>query len=98
MRVPGRVVLGRNPDPIDGRHPVAAVSPGRELSRTHATIDVDEMSRICVTDLGTLNGVTILDASPRQLIAGEPTLIDSGTRLLFGDVECTITLAFEERP
>lgn len=98
MRVPGRVVLGRNPDPIDGRHPVAAVSPGRELSRTHATIDVDEMSRICVTDLGTLNGVTILDASPRQLIAGEPTLIDSGTRLLFRDVRCTITLAFEERP
>lgn len=98
VRVPGRVVLGRNPDPIDGRHPVAAVSPRRELSRTHATIDVDEMSRIRVTDLRSPNGTRILDVSPRQLIAGVPTLVDSGTRLLLGDVECTISLAFKERP
>lgn len=98
VRAPGRVVLGRNPDPIDGRHPVAAASPGRELSRTHATIDVDEMSRIRVTDLGTPNGVKILGTSPRQLVSGAPTLIKGGTRLLFGDVECTIALASKERP
>lgn len=96
VRVPGRVVIGRNPHPIDGRYPVAAVSPRRELSRTHAAIDVDDMGRIRVTDLGTPNGVQILDASPRRLTAGAPTLVDSGARLLFGDVECTITLAFEE--
>lgn len=91
-RVPGRVVIGRNPDPIDGRHPVRAASPRRELSRTHATIDVDDCHHIRVTDLGTPNGVKILSSPPRRLIAGAPTLIDSGTQLLLGDVECTITL------
>lgn len=98
VRAPGRVVLGRNPDPIEGRHPVRAQSPGRELSRTHATIDVDDMRRIHVTDLRTPNGTRILDASPRHLIAGTPTLVGSGTRLLFGDIECTVTLASEDRP
>lgn len=38
----GRVVMGREPIAKDGEYAVSVVSPGRQLSRTHAAIEVDQ--------------------------------------------------------
>nr|WP_230379280.1 FHA domain-containing protein [Microbacterium sp. ZXX196] len=93
VTVPARVVIGREPRAVDGRHPITVHSPGRQLSRTHAAIDVDERSRIIVTDLNAPNGIEVLTTPPRVLTPGEPTMIPAGTKLLLGDVECIVTLA-----
>ena len=46
VKAPGRVVIGRDPIAKDGQHPVTVVSPGKQLSRSHAAIEVDEHARI----------------------------------------------------
>lgn len=90
---PGRVVIGREPIAEDGQHVVSVVSPGRQLSRTHAAIEVDQDARIIVTDLNAPNGVELLTTPPRWLIPGEPTVITGGAKLRMGDVECAVTVA-----
>ncbi|GEM_PF-765287 len=93
ITAPSSVVIGRDPIPKNGQHPVAVVSPGRQLSRTHAAIEVDEHARIVVTDLNAPNGVELLTTPPQWLTPGEPTVVPIGARLLLGDVECVVTLA-----
>lgn len=90
---PGRVVIGREPIPKDGQHAVTVVSPGRQLSRTHAAIEVDQDAQIIVTDLNAPNGVELLTTPPRWLTPGEPTVVPIGAKLMLGDVECIVTLA-----
>ncbi|WP_248243262.1 FHA domain-containing protein [Microbacterium kunmingense] len=87
------VVIGRNPEPVDGREPLAVVTPGRMLSRTHVTIDVDDAGRIIVTDLHSVNGIELQSVSPQRLTPGEPTVIPDGATILLGDVYCTVTEA-----
>lgn len=84
------VVIGRNPEPVDGREAFTVVTPGRMLSRTHAAIDVDDAGRIVVTDLKSSNGIELQSASPRRLTPGEPTMIPDGATILLGDVYCTV--------
>jgi pSer/pThr/pTyr-binding forkhead associated (FHA) protein len=86
------VAIGRTPKPVDGREPLTVESPGRMLSRTHATIDVDDAGRIVVTDLHSGNGVELQSAPPRWLTPGEPTAIPDGATILLGDVYATIAL------
>ncbi|MBM3714658.1 MAG: FHA domain-containing protein [Actinobacteria bacterium] len=93
VTVPGRVVVGREPVAKDGQHAVPVVSPGRQLSRTHAAIEVDQDARIIVTDLNAPNGVGLLTTPPRWLTPAEPTIVPIGVKLLMGDVECVVTLA-----
>lgn len=93
VTAPRRVVVGRDPIAKDGQHPVTVVSPGKQLSRSHAAIEVDADARIVVTDLNAANGVELLTTPPRWLVPGEPTVVPSGAKLLLGDVECTVTLA-----
>ncbi len=93
VTVPGRVIIGREPIAKDGEHAIAVVSPSRQLSRTHAAIEVDQDARIIVTDLNAPNGVELLTTPPRWLIPGEPTVIAGGAKLRMGDVECAVTLA-----
>lgn len=93
VAVPGRVVIGREPIATDGQYPVTVVSPGRQLSRTHAAIEVDSDARIIVTDLNAPNGVELLTTPPRWLTPAEPTIVPIGVKLLMGDVECVVTLA-----
>lgn len=93
ITAPSRVVIGREPVAKDGQHPVAVVSPDRQLSRTHAAIEVDGHARIVVTDLHAPNGVELLTTPPRWLVPGEPTVVPIGAKLLLGDVECVVTLA-----
>lgn len=87
------VVIGRNPEPVDGREPLTVVTPDRMLSRTHATIDVDEAGRIVVTDLDSANGIELQSAPPQWLTPGEPTVIPDGATILLGDVYCTVSRA-----
>lgn len=93
VTVPGRVVIGREPIAKDGQHALTVVSPGRQLSRTHAAIEVDQDAQIIVTDLNTPNGVELLTTPPRWLTPGEPTVVPIGAKLMLGDVECVVTLA-----
>lgn len=85
------VVVGRNPEPVDGREALTIVTPGRMLSRTHATIDVDDAGRIVVTDLDSANGIELESAPPHWLTPGEPTVIPDGATILLGDVYCTVS-------
>ena len=85
------VVIGRNPEPVDGREALTVVTPGRMLSRTHATIDVDDAGRIVVTDLDSANGIELQSAPPHWFTPGEPTIIPDGATILLGDVYCTVS-------
>ncbi|MCB8043796.1 FHA domain-containing protein, partial [Microbacterium oxydans] len=88
-----RVVIGRNPEPVAGHEPLSIATPGRMLSRTHATIAVDAAGRIVVTDLDSANGIELQSAPPRWLTPGEPTPIPDGSTILLGDVYCTVERA-----
>ena len=88
-----RVVIGRNPEPVAGYEPLSIATPGRMLSRTHATIAVDDAGHIVVTDLDSANGIELQSTPPRWLTPGEPTTIPDGSTILLGDVECTIERA-----
>jgi hypothetical protein len=87
--VAGNAAIGRNPSPVDGREPVSVASPGRMLSRTHALLDVDDAGRVVVTDHHSGNGVETLTEPPMWLTPGQPYVIQPGTTLRMGDVECT---------
>lgn len=82
ITTPAPAVLGRNPDPIDGHAPVTLPSPGREVSRTHALVDVDDAGRLIVTDHGSSNG-TYVDG--HELTPHTPTIVAASARLQLGD-------------
>lgn len=87
------MVIGRNPEPVAGYEPLSIATPGRMLSRTHATIAVDDAGHIVVTDLDSANGIELQSTPPRWLTPGHPTTIPDGSTILLGDVECTIEKA-----
>lgn len=90
ITVGNRIAIGRRPVPVDGREPVTVDSPSRQVSRTHATIDVDDDGRIIVTDLHSANGVVLDDS---DLLPGQPTVVQDGATLRLGDLSCTVSLA-----
>ncbi|MDR7184610.1 hypothetical protein J2X85_001633 [Microbacterium trichothecenolyticum] len=85
----GRVAIGRRPLAVDGREPFTIDSPSRQVSRTHATIDVED-GQIIVTDLHSANGV-VLDGV--DLAPGQPTIVPSGAALFLGDVRVVVASA-----
>lgn len=87
-------VLGRNPQQLDGHSPVVVPSRTREVSRTHASVDVDDRGNLIVTDRQSANGVY---ADGRQLAPNTPTIVPAGTRLQLGDAAVRIE-AQPERP
>ncbi|WP_102510718.1 FHA domain-containing protein [Sanguibacter massiliensis] len=87
------VAVGRNPEPVGGRHPVPVDSPERMLSRTHALIDLDEAGRIIVTDYHSGNGIEAQTLPPARLEPGTPYVVSPGTQLLLGDVAVLVSLA-----
>ncbi|MEX0153859.1 FHA domain-containing protein [Microbacterium sp. LMI1-1-1.1] len=93
VTAPGRVVIGREPIAKADEHAVTVVSPGRQLSRTHAAVELDRDARIIVTDLNAPNGVELRTTPPRWLTPGQPTVVPFGAKLMLGDVECVVTLA-----
>ncbi|GEK22896.1 FHA domain-containing protein [Cellulomonas xylanilytica] len=93
VTAPDGVSLGRDPAPADGRHPVRVASPGMQVSKTHAFIDVDDHGRLFVTDCRSTNGTRVLSEPPVRLDPGSRHEIAPGTTLELGDVRCTVTLA-----
>lgn len=96
VAVTENVALGRDPQPIGGRRTVAVMTPGRELSRTHALVDVDDDGRITVTDNSSTNGTQAKTDPAIDFPPGIPYEIAPGTTLVLGDVECTVTVVSAE--
>lgn len=80
-------ILGRNPEVSPTRHTLAFASPGKEMSRNHALVEMNEAGQIVVTDLGSANGTY---ANYVQLTAQTPTAVQPGDTLLMGDVAVTV--------
>lgn len=87
LRAEPPIVLGRRPKEIAGHTSVTLVSPGRECSRTHALVDVDDECRLIVTDQDAANG-TEADGTP--LAPHTPTVVPNGVRLQLGDAAVRI--------
>ena len=87
LRAQPPIVLGRRPAEIEGHTSITLVSPGRECSRTHAAVDVDDECRLIVTDQDAANGTTA-DATP--LAPRTPTVVPNGVRLQLGDAAVRI--------
>ncbi|KQR11790.1 FHA domain-containing protein [Cellulomonas sp. Leaf334] len=92
VTAPDGVSLGRDPAAADGRHPIRVASPGMQVSKTHAFVDVDDRGRVYVTDCRSTNGTRVLSQPPVRLEPGERHEIAPGTTLELGDVRCTVTL------
>lgn len=82
VHVTAPAVLGRRPRALDGHAPVVVASPGKMVSRTHATIDVDDAGNLIITDHDSANG-TLVDDKP--LAPYSPTIISAGARIVLGD-------------
>ena len=92
VEVRENIALGRRPEPIEGRRVLAIDNPSRQLSRTHALIDVDEHGRILVTDHDSANGIEAQTDPPAVFTPGTPYVIEPGTTLIMGDVTITIDI------
>jgi hypothetical protein len=68
------IVLGRNPNPTEpGVQYVAVSDEGRTVSKHHARLEWDG-ERWTITDLGSTNGVAVVDAAgDEQILAAEGT-------------------------
>jgi hypothetical protein len=84
-------VLGRRPSQRGGYSVVALLSPGREVSRTHAVVDVDDQGRLVVIDQDSANGSYI---NGKAVAPGVPTVLDDDAHLELGDV----TIRIENAP
>ena len=90
IEVSGGAAIGRRPVSVGGRQAVAVKSPNRELSKTHALVDVNDDGDILITDNDSSNGIRIEGRTPPYLAPGEAHVIAPGTTLIMGDVKCTI--------
>lgn len=90
VEVRENIALGRRPEPIEGRRILTIDNPSRQLSRTHALVDVDENGRILVTDHDSANGIEAQTDPPAVFTPGTPYVIEPGTTLIMGDVTVTI--------
>lgn len=97
VTVPAPAVIGRDPAPVDGHSPVVLPSAGRELSRTHVLVDVDDEGRLVLTDQNSANG-TFVDG--HELAPHTPTIVPTGSRLQLGDVDIRVhsSVAAESKP
>lgn len=81
------VVVGREPDPRAGHASILVASPGKEVSRSHIVVDVDDRGTVIVTDQRSANG-TYIDGKP--LAPATPTIIPAGARISIGDVDLRV--------
>lgn len=83
VTVPAPAVLGRKPEMREGYASVVLTSPTRNVSRTHALIDLDDAGNLIVTDNHSANGIFV---DGRQISPTTPTIVLSGARIQLGDV------------
>lgn len=81
------VLIGRKPVARIGHSTLGLDSVGREVSRTHALVDVDDQGRILITDLRSANGVYV---NGHELAPDQPTIVPDQARIELGDVTINI--------
>jgi pSer/pThr/pTyr-binding forkhead associated (FHA) protein len=87
IRVP--TVIGRAPQrPLDrsDAEVLPLADPTKSLSKSHAIVELDA-DGFAITDLGSTNGIVILDAAGHEVMlpVGVRVPVDAGTRLELGD-------------
>ncbi|WP_250443999.1 FHA domain-containing protein [Actinotalea sp. C106] len=88
---PGRSILvGRNPQPHPGELVevlFAVRDVARQVSKTHARIDIDPTGHITVTDRSSTNGTgVLLHGTRRPAHPGAPLTVPAAATVLLGDV------------
>jgi len=84
--LPGGIVLGRNPSPIEpGDHTIVVTDSEKTVSRTHLRIE-HSRGRTWVTDNDSANGTELIDETgiATALVPYERTLVEDGTRVRIG--------------
>ncbi len=93
VRVAGRTLLGRNPQPQPGGHAelLRVDDPTRSVSKTHLEL-VPTDGGLRLTDLGSTNGTAAItpDGEVRELAAGSPVTITAGWAVQAGDLRFTV--------
>lgn len=87
-------LVGRNPAPLDGEN-VQTLFPvhdlERQISKTHARLDIDENGNLTLTDRDSTNGTAIrLHGTQRPVPRGTTMLVPNGSVILLGGVELHI--------
>lgn len=92
VQVDQTLVLGRSPErgaPDHGGVPVRLADPERAMSRVHLLIAPDPAGAVA-TDQGSANGTLLERGGVRYaLVAGTPTVLVRGDRLVLGDAVLT---------
>ena len=92
VKVDQTLVLGRSPErgaPDHGGVPVRLADPERAMSRVHLLIAPDPAGAVA-TDQGSANGTLLeRDGVRYALVAGTPTVLVRGDRLVLGDAVLT---------
>lgn len=95
-------LIGRNPQPADGETVqtlFAIHDTGRQVSKTHARLDIDDRGSVTVTDRDSTNGTAIrLHGTRRPLRAGASLVLPHEAALLLGDLEILVEPLTEEAP
>lgn|GEM_PF-3742738 len=80
------VVLGRNPTAIAGERAVAIADIGREISKAHLGVTIDDDGGAWATDRGSTNGSTLVrsDGTSIQLAPGRATPLRPGDHVRIG--------------
>lgn len=88
---PGKNVIGRSSVPVDGVSFVSIDSPLAAISRMQAFIDIAPNGDVWLSDCNSTNGtyLAVRDGDGLRLEANRYYQLSEGSRIVFGDVECT---------
>jgi uncharacterized RDD family membrane protein YckC len=92
VRVGGRTLVGRNPQPRDGHAELLRVEdPTRSVSKTHLEL-VPTPDGLRVTDLASTNGSAVITPAGEvhELAPGTPFTVTTGWAVQAGDVRFTV--------
>lgn len=93
------VVLGRNPTATGSERAVSVADIGREISKVHLALRVDDGGRVWVVDRQSTNGslITRRDGVTRQLAPGKPVELAAGDVVQIGNHTVAVQFVTEVR-
>jgi hypothetical protein len=93
------VVLGRNPTPTGAERAVAVADIGREISKVHLGLSVDEAGRVWAVDRNSTNGSTLTrrDGVTERLTPGTPVELTIGDAVQIGSHTVAVQFVTEVR-
>lgn len=86
LPLPNNVVVGRKPDAVEGSEILAIPDRTRTLSKSHARL-VYEGGRWLVEDLGSTNGLVLLNEDGTESELSPGVRVEATERMLFGTLE-----------